>query len=232
MKNEYFCPPVLFHFTKVFLMKILFFIVMLCFSFNGFCQEIDYLVKINGDTIRGEINLKNKVFYVSGPNSIEVNADEVKKIKSSKYKGNTVVHCKLELYTDNVNDLELDWIQKGAIDTVMILDEIYSTPKINLYFGKNNFKTHFYFYKTPSDPFPVQLVIRYYLQGGLANYDNDKARYRGDKSKLNIVEDKGYVNQLHAIMDGCKKIPVTMWELLTYRNYSLKQLIKKYNKCN
>ena len=114
---------------------------------------------------------------------------------------------------------------------MMILDEIYSTPKINLYFGKNTFKTHFYFYKTPSDSFPVQLVIRYYLQGGLANYDNDKARYRGDRSKLNIVEDKGYVNQLHAIMSECKKIPETMWELLSYRDYSLKQLIKKYNKC-
>lgn len=212
-------------------MKILIIIITCCFSLIGFSQKNDYLVKINGDTIRGEINLKNKVFYVGSPNSVEINADEVKKIKSDKYKGNTVVHCKLELYSDNVNDLELDFIQKGVTDTVMILDEIYSTPKINLYFGKNTFKTHFYFYKTPSDSFPVQLVIRYYLQGGLANYDNDKARYRGDRSKLNIVEDKGYVNQLHAIMSGCKKIPETMWELLSYRDYSLKQLIKKYNKC-
>ena len=212
-------------------MKILIIIITCCFSFIGFSQKNDYLVKINGDTVRGEINLKNKIFYVSSPNSVEVNADEVKKIKSDKYKGNTVVHCKLELYSDNTNDLELDFIQKGVTDTVMILDEIYSTPKINLYFGKTTWKTHFYFYKTPSDSFPVQLVIRYYLQGGLANYDNDRARYRGDKSKLNIVEDKGYVNQLHAIMSECKKIPETMWELLSYRDYSLKQLIKKYNKC-
>ena len=212
-------------------MKILIIIITCCFSFIGFSQKNDYLVKINGDTVRGEINLKNKIFYVSSPNSVEINADEVKKIKSDKYKGNTVVHCKLELYSDNTNDLELDFIQKGVTDTVMILDEIYSTPKINLYFGKTTWKTHFYFYKTPSDSFPVQLVIRYYLQGGLANYDNDRARYRGDKSKLNIVEDKGYVNQLHAIMSECKKIPETMWELLSYRDYSLKQLIKKYNKC-
>ena len=78
----------------------------------------------------------------------------------------------------------------------------------------------------------MQLVIRYYLKGGLANYDNDRSRYRGDKSKLMIEEDKGYVNQLRAIMGDCKKIPETMWELLSYRDYSLKNVIKKYNKCN
>ncbi len=213
-------------------MKILLLITALCFFLTGFSQENDYLVKNNGDTIWGSISLKNKTFYVVGANTLEVNADEVIKIKSVKYKGGTVVHCKLLLYADNLDDLELDWIKKGVTDTVMILDEIFSTPKINLYFGLDNFKTQFYFYKTPSDPFPIQLVIRYYLQGGLANYTWDRAKYRGDKSKVNIVEDKGYVNQLYAIMSDCKKIPETMWESLSYRDYSLKQLIKKYNKCN
>jgi len=213
-------------------MKILLFIIVLYFPLTGFSQENDYLIKINGDTIRGNISLKNKIFYVVSTNTLEVNADEVIKIESSKYKGCAVVHCKLQLYTDNLADLELDWIKKGVTDTVMILDEIYSTPKINLYFGMDNFKTKFYFYKTPSDPFPVQLVIRYYLQGGLANYTWDRAKYRGDKSKVNIVEDKGYVNQLYAIMGDCKEIPETMWEILSYRDYSLKQLIKKYNKCD
>jgi hypothetical protein len=213
-------------------MKILFFIPALCFSLTGFSQENDYLVKVNGDTIRGTISLENKVFYVGSTNVLEVNAGEVIKIKSVKYKGSAVVHCKLQLYSDNLDDLELDWIKKGVTDTIMILDEIVSTPKINLYFGMDNFKRQFYFYKTPSDTFPVQLVVRYYLQGGLANYTNDRAKYRGDKSKVNIVEDKGYVNQLYAIMGDCKKIPVTMWEILSYRDYSLKQLIKKYNKCN
>lgn len=212
-------------------MKILFFITALCFSLCGFSQKNDYLVKINGDTVWGNVSLKNKIFYVGDANSVEVSADEVRKIKSDNYKGSTVVHCRLQLYSDNLDDLELDWIKKGVIDTVMILDEIYSTPKINLYFGKNNFKTHFYFYKTPSDPFPVQLVIRYYLQGGLDNFAKDPIRYKGENAKVNIVEDKGYVNQLHAIMGDCKKIPETMWELLTYRDYSLKQVIKKYNKC-
>lgn len=213
-------------------MKLFFIVITLFMSVTGICQKKDYLVKNNGDTIWGEIKLENKVFYVKNMTPIEIDALGVSKVKSSNYKGSVVVRCNLQLYADNLSDLELDYIKKGVIDTVMILNEIYTTPKINLYYAVNNFKLPFYFYKTPSDPKPVQLVIRYYLQGGLANYNNDRARYRGDKSRVNIAEDKGYVNQLHAIMGDCKKIPEAMWELLSYRDYSFKQIIKKYNKCN
>lgn len=218
---------------KPLFMKLLFFVCASIFMWvTGFCQKGDYLVKNNGDTIWGNIKLKNKIFYVENANPLQIDAEDVSKIKSSNYKGSVVVRCILQLYADNLSDLELDYIKKGVTDTVMILEEIYSTPKINLYYVVNNFKLPFYFYKTPSDSKPVQLVIRYYLQGGLANYNDDRAKYRGDKSRVNIVEDKGYVNQLHAIMGDCKKIPDAMWELLSYRNYSFKQIIKKYNKCN
>jgi hypothetical protein len=199
---------------------------------TGFSQKDDYLVKNNGDTIRGEITLENKMFSVKNMNPQEIDALEVSKVKSSKYKGTVVLRCSLQLYADNLSDLELDYIKKGSVDTVLILNEIYTTPKINLYYAKDKSKLPFYFYKTPSDPKPQQLVIRYYLQGGLANYDADRARYRGDRSMVSLAEDKGYVNQLHAIMGDCKNIPKTMWDLLSYRDYSFRQLIKKYNKCN
>lgn len=213
-------------------MKTLFVFIACFFSLCGFCQKTDYVIKNNGDTIWGDITLKNKIFFVNGATQVEVSPEDIVKVKSEKYKGSTVVRCNLQTYVDNLSDLEIDYIIKGVTDTVLILDEIYTTPKINLYYATNTYKTPFYFYKTPSDQKPVQLVIRYFLQGGLANYTNDRARYRGDKSRVNIVEDKGYVNQLRAIMGDCGKIPPTMWELLTYRNYSLKQLIKQYNKCN
>ena len=215
-------------------MRFLFLIAVVFVSLSVLGQNRDYLIKTNGDTLKGSIQLIGKIFYVSNPVSVKtaVNADEVKKIKSVNYRGSTVVHCALQVYTDNLDELELDWIKREVTDTVMILEEIISTPKINLYFGQSNIKTHFYFYKIPSDPFPVQLVVRYFLQGGLDNYTNDRAKYRGDKSKVNIVEDKGYVNQLHAIMGDCDKIPETMWEILNYRDYSLKKLIKRYNSCN
>jgi hypothetical protein len=212
-------------------MKINFVLAAFCvICFNAFGQKSDYLVKNNGDTLWGSVKLKNKIFYINSETPVEINAEDVSKIKSGRYNG-TVTSCNLQLYTDNLTDLELDYYKKGTADTVMILDEIYSTPKIILYYGVSNFRTPFYFYKTPSDNKPVQLVVRYYLQGGLDNYDKDRRRYSGESSKVNMVEDKGYVNQLHAIMGDCKKIPPAIWELLSYRGYSLKQIIKKYNKC-
>ncbi|MFM6924421.1 MAG: hypothetical protein ACKOU7_02895 [Ferruginibacter sp.] len=213
-------------------MKTVLVIFSLLICMAGFSQKRDYLVKNNGDTIWGDIKLQNKIFYVKNSGSLEVSAHEVSKVRIGKYKGSVVLPCNLQLYADNLADLELDYIKKSTADTVLILDEIYSTPKMNLYYAVDNFKIPFYFYKTPADQKPVQLVIRYYLQGGLGNYNDDRARYRGDKSKVSIAEDKGYVNQLHAIMGDCKKIPDAMWELLSYRDYSFKQLIKKYNKCN
>lgn len=212
-------------------MKILFTLAAFCLATIGFSQKGDYLVKNNGDTIWGNINLKHNIFYVTGTTQAEINATDVAKIKSVNYKGNTVVYCNLLLYTENLAELDIDYIKKGSIDTLLILDEIYTTPTINLYYVVNNFKLPFYFYKTPANPKPVQLVIRYFLQGGLDNYERDRARYRGDKSRVQLVEDKGYVNQLYAIMGGCKKIPEPMWEMLSYRDYSLKKLIKKYNQC-
>lgn len=213
-------------------MKIVFVLATFCFSLVSFCQKSDYLIKNNGDTIWGDITLKNKIFYVNGKTPEVIKAAEVTIIKSAKYKGNTVVRCNLLTYIDNLGDLEIDYIQKGVTDTVMILKEIYNTPKMILYYTQNDFKIPFYFYKTPADPKPVQLVIRYFLEGGLANYNNDRARFRGDKSKVQIAEDKGYVNQLQAIMGQCKNIPLAMWEQLSYRDYSLKRVIKRYNDCN
>ncbi|HEX2684650.1 MAG TPA: hypothetical protein VHL77_11985 [Ferruginibacter sp.] len=212
-------------------MKILFVVTVCCISITVFAQKGDYLIKNNGDTVWGTAILKEKQFYINGSSAV-INAEDVMKVKSSNYKGTTVVDCKLQTYVDNLADLEIDYIQRGVVDTVMILEEIYNSPRINLYFGKNDGKTHYYFYKTPTDPKPVQLVIRYFLQGGLANYNNDRARYRGDKSKVTLIEDKGYVNQLRAIMGDCNKISQTTWELLAYRSYSLKQVMKKYNQCN
>ncbi len=212
-------------------MKVFYVLVAVCLSLSSFGQKGEYLIKNTGDTLWGEIKLQNKIFYVSGNNSAEVRGEDVTFVNSKSFKGNTVVRCKLQVYTDNLAYLELDFIEKSTVDTIMVLKEVYSTPKMNLYYAVDDSKVPFYFYKTPKDAKPVQLVIRYYLQGGLANYTDDRQRYRGDKSLVNIVEDKGYVNQLYFIMKDCKKITQPMWELLSYRSYSLKQLIKKFNKC-
>lgn len=213
-------------------MKLLFTLFTFLLSVSGICQKGDYLVKNNGDTVWGEINVRNKAFYVHGASPSVIKADNVSWVKCSRYKGHIVVPVHLITYTENLGELHIDYVEKGEVDTVLILDEIYTSPKINLYYTTDDFKVPFYFYKTPSDSKPIQLVIRYHLQGGLANYANNRAKYRGEKSKIQIVEDKGYVNQLYAVMGSCKKIPQTMWDLLSYRDYSLKQIAKKYNKCD
>lgn len=210
-------------------MRSFFLFAALAVSITGLGQKKDYLIKSNGDTLWGSFKLKNRAFYTGGT---EVKASEVRGIKSEYYKGTVVVPCKLVLYSDNIDDYDQDYIRREHVDTIMILDEIMTTPKINLYYGVNSFKIPFYFYKTPSDSLPVQLVIRYFLQGGLSSYGNDPVRYGvGQRAEKNIVEDKGYVNQLYAIMGGCKKISPGVWELLSYREYSFKEVIRKYNKC-
>src|SRR5258705_9316779 len=108
---------------KQIVMKILFMLAAVCISLSGFSQKRDYLIKNNGDTIWGDITLKNKVFYVKGTSATGIQAEDIAKIKSRNFKGNTVVHCNLQTYTDDLTDLEIDFMQKGSTDTVLILDE-------------------------------------------------------------------------------------------------------------
>src|SRR5436190_24042347 len=97
-------------------MKILSTLVAFCISTCCFSQKGDYLVKNNGDTVWGDISLKKSVFYITGITNTEINAEDVTKIKSSRYNGNTVLPCTLQLYTDDLASLELDYISKGKID--------------------------------------------------------------------------------------------------------------------
>ena len=138
---------------------------------------------------------------------------------------------KLLLYSTAYEELEMGLMKRKASDTVLVLDEIYSTPKMNLYYAKDKRLVPYYFYKTPQDSLPVQLIVFYHLDGGLGNYGNDPGKYANERSKTTIIEDKGFVNQLYAIMNGCKKFSEIDWELLAYSEYSLKRVIKKFNKC-
>ena len=47
-------------------MKILFVLAAVFIGLTGFSQKGDYLIKNNGDTIWGDITLKNKHFYIKG----------------------------------------------------------------------------------------------------------------------------------------------------------------------
>jgi hypothetical protein len=197
-------------------------------------QKKNYIITITGDTVYGDIELRQKKFIVTSTNkqTKEWDALNVKIINAENFKGTIVVPCKLYLYTDNLYEMQLGYESLKEADTVMVLKEIYGTKKMNLYYGTDNMKTPYYFYKTPSDSVPVQLVVRYHLDGGLSFYLNNTIAYRGEKARMHIEENKGYVNQLKAVMSDCSGISNEMWELLHYRDYSIKSLIKKYNNCS
>ncbi len=214
-------------------MKILFCIIWLCFTVVLTMQAQNFIITNNGDSLFGNVKLQHKIFTVyNSSGKKEISADDVKKVHADNFKGTTVVHCKLYLYTDVLTDLDMDYAPTNEIDTIMVLKEIYTTSKMNLYFGTDNLKTQYYFYKTPADDAPVQLVVRYYLSGGLNAYALNPAANRGEKSRIHIEESKGYVNQLKTAMGVCSSnISETTWDLLHYRDYSFKNLIKKFNEC-
>ena len=199
---------------------------------SAFCQKNEWLVKQNGDTLYGQIEMLNKEFVVTGPaasNTI-VKAADVKRIHSPHFNGEIVLPCILHIYADDLELLLKYEYISGDRDTVLVLDEVYSSPKMNLYFSKDVFKMQYYFYKTPQDPVPVQLYINYALGGG-AQANFDKAYVKGQESIVHLEVQKGFVNQLKLIMGDCKNISETYWEQLDYRLYSLKGLLNKYNKC-
>ncbi len=214
-------------------MKIAFTIITILFAAFEEIAAQDYIVTNNGDSLFGNVKLQYKKFSVyTSAGKKDFMAENVKYVHATNFKGTTVVHCNLYQYTDVLTDLEKDYVSTKSIDTVMVLKEIYSTEKMNLYFGIDNLKTQYYFYKTPSDAAPVQLVVRYHLGGGLNAYALNPGLNRGDNSRVHIEENRGYVNQLKMAMGDCgNNIPETTWNLLHYREYSFKNLIKKYNEC-
>lgn len=195
-------------------------------------QNSEYLVKQTGDTLYGKnISLVNKQFTVESASgtSMMVSAQDVKTVHSKNFRFSTVVPCKLQVYSDNLSDLEQNHYKTLVKDTVLIIDEVYSTPKMNLYWGLDDLKKQYYFYKTPEDPLPIQLYINYMISGELGqSLSLIKANSAGS---THLEIQKGYVNQLRLIMGDCKKITDADWETLDYRIYSLKSVIKKYSKC-
>lgn len=193
----------------------------------------DYLVTHSGDTLYGDVSIKSSSFIVkSEKEPIILNSDDVKLIKSNNYKGTTVLHCILHVYKDNLIDLQKSGAQAQKIDTVLLLRDEYLTTKINLYTCKDDNGQDYFFYKTPTDKLPQQLVVGYYLDyGQILQQDKLYPTTTIMNSTTKLVQMKGFTNQLKAIMGSCKKIPETMWESLDYRSYSLKAIIKKYNNC-
>jgi len=194
-------------------------------------QNQDFLVKFSGDTVFGNIRFREDRFMVqNGPGKPdEYSVHEIQQVWSKSVRNNIVVPCNLHYYSDNIQDMQVKNYRTSDRDTVMILEEIYNTPKMNLYWGTDIYGSQYYFYKTPADRLPVQLFVKYYLSSD--NGETLTLMMSTATAALHMVVQKGYVNQLRLIMGGCSKISTADWESLDYRGYSLKSLVRKYNKC-
>jgi len=212
-------------------MKKLLVVLVLAAGFSAYAQKQDFLVKFSGDTVYGSIRFREDRFLVeNGPGKSDVySAHEIQQVWSKSVRNNIVVPCNLHYYSDNIQDMQVKNYRTSDRDTVMILEEIYSTPKMNLYWGTDIYGSQYYFYKTPGDRLPVQLFVKYYLSSD--NGETLTLMMSTATAALHMVVQKGYVNQLRLIMDGCGKISAADWDTLDYRGYSLKSLVRKFNKC-
>jgi hypothetical protein len=139
------------------------------------------------------------------------------------------------LYNDNITELNSNSYTGGKIcDTVMVLKETYNTPKMILFEAPDKERVMYYFIKKPGDPVPVQLAV---------GYEASKAHMRitghliadsvvnTDRGVGIIREQRFYVDQIRFAMADCDKITEDDLNMLTYRGYSFKKIIKRYNKC-
>ncbi len=128
-----------------------------------FAHSQDLLITHNGDTLHGDVKFMGKYISItqSGKPDSTYAADNIAYIKTGRYKG-TVLHCSLAIYSDNI-DVVQKWNFNGEIkrDTVLVLYEIFSTPKMKLFEVADKDRSIYYFIKKPTDSLPIQMIVRY-----------------------------------------------------------------------
>ena len=200
---------------------------VLFFYFAGVAQSRYFIVKINGDTLKGSAKISDKNFTLAleDGTSSSINADDIAFIYSPSNSG-MVVHCMLHLYSDNIDIVQNgNFVKTRIADTILVLKEIYTTPKMNLYYVQDKDKVPYYFYKKPDDVKPSQLLVQYYIKW-LADPELNRNR-QGSQ----FLQQKTYIDQLKMMMQDCEKVSDIDFEQLDYRSYSFIKIIKRYNKC-
>ena len=205
-------------------------ILSLLFALNLFSVTYSQglLIKHNGDSIRGDIRLSGKTFTVEGEEKSisSYSADDIMYVKSTRYNG-TVFHCNLSLYSDNLDVVEKWDYESGLIrDTVMILKEVFNSPKMKLFQAPDKDRVMHYFVKKPTDSLPTQMIVMY----GLEKSSNTSFN-RNELIRSWIGQQKRYVDQLRVIMVDCSKVTEADLAMMDYRIHSFKRIIRRYNKC-
>jgi len=205
-----------------------FFLVILFFSVYLSAISQHFIITHSGDTLQGEVKLYDKKITVLNTTgtSKTFTADEVAYMHSSRYTG-TVLHCRLTVYSDNIDVVQKwDYVGGGIIDTVMILKEVLQTRKMNLYQAVDKDKAMYYFVKKPTDSLPIQMIVKYGIQ-----YYGDNVVRRNEAIASVLTQQRRYIDQLTLMMIDCDKVTLADLNMMDYRIYSFKKIIRRYNKC-
>jgi hypothetical protein len=188
-------------------------------------QKNEGLVMNNGDTVFCDYTLNGNFISVKNEGRLTrlVDTRDVQSVFSNN-NSQTVLFLKLETFSDNPDEI-FDPLSKNMseYDTTLLLSEVYSTPKMKLYTATDKRKVQYYFVKKPQDIRPAQLLIRYAVYyarvGELINWGSP-----------NLTIHRIYIDQLKGLMTDCPKMTYGDFEIVDYRDYSLKKIIRKYNR--
>ena len=205
---------------SLFLFAILF-LPSVCFS-----QSKEYIIlKNTEDTLYGDVSYSHNFFKITraAGGEVKYHSKEVAEVRSDRYKGN-VIYYPLYQYNENFDDLSRDNFSSESYDTTLVLKDVYLTKRMNLYYTTDDYKTPYYFIQKNNDSTPTQLRILYRM-----NHGQTGEPFRHEVSRTWMVQHKIFIGQLKILMSDCYIDPA-YWDALEYRSYSLKKIIKLYNK--
>ncbi len=210
-------------------MKITILALVSLFSISAFAQSKEYIVKQNGDTVRGEVKIFTKqVKVIRAPSdTISFNSEDVRLfVKNNTTK--TVLRLILYGYSDNIEEVQTPNYSNPVYDTTILLTPIISGEKLNLFSGKDKRKVVYFFVQGPKDSVPVQLL--YSVGGDIRERENWNRPYQWVSF---VTYHRIFEDQLNDITADCDYITVGDVEMLEYRESSFKAFVKRYNKkCN
>ncbi|HMK05408.1 MAG TPA: hypothetical protein VK489_14500 [Ferruginibacter sp.] len=200
----------------------------LLFSVPAFTQSKEYIVKHDGDTVRGEVKIFTKVVTVirAAADTVIYNSEDVRLfVKNNREK--IVVRLVLYGYTDNIDEVVSQRYSDPVYDTTILLTPVISGEKLNLFTGKDKRKVVHFFVQGPGHKVPVQLL---YSVGG----DMPEKATWGGASRYQYISYVSYhrifESQLWDMLSDCKYITGINLGALQYLESSFKAFVKRYNK--
>ena len=191
-------------------------------------QPGSYIVKQSGDTIPGKFIINTKQVLLVKPASKDTmafNSEDIwQAVEGSKVRW--VLRLTLYGYTDNVETVMQPGYSDPVYDTTILLRPLILGGHMNLFAAKDKRKVVYFFVQGLKDSVPVQLL--YSVGGHMPEKSNWSTVYQfiSYLNRYRIFED-----QLRDMTRDCDSFSDVDFELLQYLESSMKNFVKRYNKC-